>query len=223
MKKLVNGLIEFQKNLRPQYTERFAELALGQKPDVLFFACSDSRVVPNLFASTEPGDLFVLRNVGNIIPPANDQGISTADESELAALEFAVMKLQVKDVVVCGHSCCGAMQALANKAMDIPPHLKSWLRHAEGATNLSEQYLTDHPPLDKADQLSLKNVLWQLEHIKSYPFVIEAIQEGRLRVHAWWFDIRSASVYGLDYEDDRFHKIDSMYGQTLLNRFFHEH
>lgn len=223
MKKLIKGLIEFQKNLRPQYADMFAQLALGQKPDVLFFACSDSRVVPNLFASTEPGDLFVLRNVGNIVPPPNSEGHSSADESELAALEFALAKLQVKDIVVCGHSSCGAMQAVANRVMDIPPHLKSWLRHAEGAEQLSEQFLKDHNILDKADQLSLKNVLWQLHHIKSYPFVQEALREGRIRLHGWWFDIKSASVYSYDESDNRFHKIDVKYGEELLHRYFHEH
>src|SRR5471030_2401571 len=98
MKKLINGIIEFNKNIRPEYRETFAQLALGQYPDSLFIACSDSRVVPNLFASTDPGDLFVVRNVGNMVAPCEgDHGLSVA-ESEGAAIEFATMQLNVADI-----------------------------------------------------------------------------------------------------------------------------
>src|SRR3984885_10816693 len=113
MKKLVNGIVEFRKNLLPEYRQKFAKLAVEQKPDALFICCSDSRVAPNVFASTNPGDLFVIRNVGNIIPPcAGSDGHSVADESEAAAIEFAIKNLNVSDIIVCGHSECGAMQAL---------------------------------------------------------------------------------------------------------------
>src|SRR5262245_64200108 len=101
MKKLVKGIIEFRKNVLPSYREKFAQLALGQSPDALFVACSDSRVVPNLFASTDPGDLFVVRNVGNMIPASHgDCGHSSADESEAAAIEFALLNLNVSDIVI---------------------------------------------------------------------------------------------------------------------------
>src|SRR4051812_40341649 len=112
MKKLRQGIVDFRKSRRPEYAATFARLALGQAPDALFVACSDSRVVPNLFASTEPGDLFVLRNVGNIVAPCGAHGASESDESEGAALEFAILSLKVNDVIVCGHSECGAMRAL---------------------------------------------------------------------------------------------------------------
>src|SRR5690348_4138026 len=134
MRKLLHGIVEFRNNRRPDYREKFARLALGQKPDTLFIACSDSRVVPNLFASADPGDLFVIRNVGNIIAPADANGRSTSDESEGAAIEFAVGKLQVTDIIVCGHSECGAMQALLGGRESVEAeHLRSWLRHAETA------------------------------------------------------------------------------------------
>src|SRR5271167_657987 len=101
MKKLVKGILDFRKNVRPGYQKTFAKLALGQSPDTLFFACSDSRVAPNVFASTDPGDLFVIRNVGNIIPACGgDHGRSTADESEAAAIEFAITNLGVTDVII---------------------------------------------------------------------------------------------------------------------------
>src|SRR2546430_16686177 len=106
MKKLIQGIVEFRHKVRPDYRETFAHLALGQAPDTLFIACSDSRVVPNAFASADPGDLFVIRNVGNLIAPADGTGVSVSDESEAAAIEFAVLTLKVRDVIVCGHSEC---------------------------------------------------------------------------------------------------------------------
>ena len=126
MKKLIQGIVSFRQNLRPSYKERFAKLAQGQNPDALFIACSDSRVVPNLFASTDPGNLFVIRNVGNIIPPCNATGLSIADESELAAIEYAIDVLKVKDIIICGHSDCGAINAILNGCpTDAMPHLQS--------------------------------------------------------------------------------------------------
>src|SRR5271156_4408924 len=114
MKKLRQGIVEFRRTRRPEYAATFARLALGQAPDALFVACSDSRVAPNLFASTEPGDLFVLRNVGNIVAPCGADGASERDETEAAALDFAILNLKVSDVIVCGHSECAAMRALVD-------------------------------------------------------------------------------------------------------------
>ena len=111
MKKLLNGIVDFRKNVRPAVKDTFALLALGQRPDALFIACSDSRVVPNLFASTEPGDMFVIRNVGNLIPPYN--AAHPASGSEAAAIEFGLTNLPISDVIVCGHSECGAIGALS--------------------------------------------------------------------------------------------------------------
>src|ERR1700737_3168510 len=104
MKKLIQGIVDFRQNLSEESRSLFAQLALGQKPDALFIACSDSRVAPNVFASTNPGDLFVLRNVGNLIPPAS----SSQDCSASAVIEFSIFSLNVSDIIVCGHSECGA-------------------------------------------------------------------------------------------------------------------
>src|SRR5579859_2176429 len=112
MRKLVQGIVDYRNRVRPAARETFARLALGQSPDALFIACSDSRVAINVFASTEPGDLFVVRNVGNMVSPAAPDGLSVADDSEAAAIEFAVGVLKVRDIIVCGHSSCGAIGAL---------------------------------------------------------------------------------------------------------------
>src|SRR4051812_40289676 len=108
MKKLIHGIVDFRQRALPGYREHFARLALGQKPDALFIACSDSRVAPNVFASSDPGDLFMVRNVGNLIPPCGECGVSDGDQSEMAAIEFTLSNLTVSDIIVCGHSECGA-------------------------------------------------------------------------------------------------------------------
>lgn len=200
MKKLLDGLRDFHHRLRPGYRERFAHLALGQSPDCLFVACSDSRVVPNLFASTDPGDLFVLRNVGNIVPPE-----PAGDRAAGAAVEFATLALDVRDVVVCGHSSCGAMRALlSGDRPEGAPHLDRWLGHGRA----SLERLAREPQLDAAlpevDRLSQAHVLQQLDHLRSYPVVVERLDAGTLALHAWWFDLAEAQVLALDPATGRF-------------------
>jgi carbonic anhydrase len=134
MRELIAGIAEFREKLLPRYAERFRALALGQSPDTLMITCSDSRVVPDLLASTHPGDLFTMRNVGNLVPPADAEGISTSDVSEASAIEYAVLVLGVRNIVVCGHSSCGAMKAaLAQKVQADTPNLAKWLHHASAA------------------------------------------------------------------------------------------
>ncbi|HRK01259.1 MAG TPA: carbonic anhydrase [Oligoflexia bacterium] len=199
MKKLVRGIVEFRKNIQPEYRTKFAALALGQSPDTLFIACSDSRVVPNLFASTDPGDLFVVRNVGNLIPCCDESGVSKADESEAAAIEFAVLNLGVSDIVVCGHSECGAMRALVDGREKVPfPNLREWLRHGEPSKKRLKQ---KNLSVNHVNPLSQANVLEQIEHLKTYPLVRERVAARRLRLHAWWFELSTANVYA--YEDDQ--------------------
>jgi carbonic anhydrase len=196
MRKLLQGIVDFRQHRRHDYAITFARLALGQAPDALFVACSDSRVVPNLFASSEPGDLFVLRNVGNIVAPAGAHGASESDESEGAALEFAILSLKVNDVIVCGHSECGAMRAITEGREKLElPHMRSWLRHGQPALERFNQGARPTEGLAAHNQVSQLNVLLQLEHLRSYPFIREAEESGRLALHAWWFDIAGADVY----------------------------
>src|SRR5258706_10504075 len=134
MRKLVQGIVEFRRSRRPDYAETFARLALRQKPDALYIACSDSRVQANVFASTEPGDLFVVRNPGNLVSPAGPDGKSLSDESGGAGIEFALQVLEVRDILVCGHPGCGAMFALpAPRGHGRSPHLRSSLPGREAA------------------------------------------------------------------------------------------
>lgn len=216
MKKLIEGIVEFRKNLRQENRELFAKLALGQKPDTLFIACSDSRVVPNLFASTNPGDLFVLRNIGNLVPPSSP---TCAENSAPAVIEFSIFSLAVSDIIVCGHSECGAMHLLA-KGVDhcSCEHLKSWLKYGEPTLHRFEAGQTLNPSLTKQNQISQLNVLQQMEHIKSYSFIRERVEQKTLRVHGWWFDIAQADVYCYEPECHSFVLIDENEASAILKR-----
>lgn len=219
MKKLIRGIVEFHEKVRPGVRETFSRLALGQSPDALLIACSDSRVVPNLFASTEPGDLFVIRNPGNLIAPCGADGISVSDESEAAAIEFSTLSLNVRDIIVCGHSECGAMRILMEGRQDLPaPHLHSWLRHAGGA--LKQVQSGERMPAELAphNHLSQFNVLRQLDHLKSYKVVQDRLKSGKIRLHAWYFDIAEAEVLAYDDREKRFIVIDDAEATRLIRR-----
>jgi carbonic anhydrase len=217
MKKLIRGIVEFRRNAQSDYRQRFAHLALGQAPDTLFIACSDSRVVPNTFASADPGDLFVIRNVGNIIAPAGPDGSSPGEESEGAAIEFSVLKLGVRDIIVCAHSECGAMQAaLGAVGTGESPRLKSWLRHCSDALARYGAGKAPDPTLSPHNILSQINALCQTEHLLTYPMVRRAVGTGALRLHTWWFDLAPADVYAYDEHRRRFILIDESSADSLL-------
>ena len=219
MKKLLNGIVDFRKKVRPEVKDTFALLALGQAPDALFIACSDSRVAANVFASTEPGDMFVIRNVGNLIPPYSEGARAPHFGAEAAAIEFALANLPIKDVIVCGHSECGAMGALAHgEVRDDVPALKCWLRHGEASLRQLEAGADVGKHLEPRNQLSQLNVLQQMEHLKTYPVVEQRLAAGRLRLHGWYFDIKEANVYEYEPSEKSFHVIDEAYARTLLQR-----
>jgi carbonic anhydrase len=218
VEKLIKGIVEFRSKLRPEYAETFARLALGQSPDTLFIACSDSRVVPNLFASTDPGDLFVIRNVGNLISPCGPNGVSLGDVSEAAAIEYSVLQLGISHIVICGHSECAAMKELMNdKPRDEMPMFKTWLHNAFPALTRMEQEKGINRALAPHNKLSQANVLQQIEHLKSYPSVKKMVAEGKLSIHGWWFDIAHAEVYAYE-ENLGFTLIDETEGERILVR-----
>jgi len=220
MRKLISGIVEFRRNVRAGYQEAFSKLALTQMPDALFISCSDSRVVPNTFASTNPGDLFVLRNVGNLVPECDENGVSFSDESEAAAIEFSVLNLKVNDIIVCGHSECGAMHALLNNREKMPHlNLKKWLRHGDESLAIFNEGLTLDPNISAVNQLSQINVITQMKHVATYPIVKERILNGTLRVHGWWFDITHADVYSFDEEKNKFVIIDETEAERLYTIF----
>jgi carbonic anhydrase len=219
MRKLIKGIVEFREQQLPQYAEQFRQLSLGQAPDTLFITCSDSRVVPELLVSTEPGELFVMRNVGNMVPPATVEGSSTGDLSEASAIEYSVLVLRVENIVVCGHSECGAMKAaLAPASTAETPNLSKWLHHCTSAVFRLDQ----EGPLDRAlkahDQLSQLNVLVQLEHLMSYSLVHERVRAGELQLSGWWFDIANGDMFSYERETRAFERIDRSAAERLIAR-----
>ncbi len=206
MKKLIKGIINFRQCKKDGYCEKYAFLADMQTPDALFIACCDSRVVPNVFASTDPGDLFVLRNIGNIVPPY--QVLGSTETSVAAAVEYALLELKVNDIIVCGHSGCGAMKAILEQ-QQVHPSISSWVNIARHSY---EQFLSENigigEHLSPVDQLSQINVLQQLEHLKSYPSVSEQLKQGVLTIHGWWFDLKTADVFQYSSTENRFILID---------------
>jgi carbonic anhydrase len=217
VRKLMEGIVEFREQMLPRYAERFRQLATGQSPDAFFITCADSRVVPDLLASALPGSLFTMRNIGNLVPPATVDGISIGDLSEASGIEYAVLVLKVSDIVVCGHSECGAMKAVLQK--DRPrdvPNLNKWLHHAQTAAfRLQHEGALDRS-LCVHDQLSQINVLVQLEHLASYPIVRECVSAGTLRLNGWWFDVASGQMYAYDRTKRSFELIDHELIDRLL-------
>lgn len=204
MQKLIEGIHKFRREEFGHYEELFQRLATdGQNPHTLFITCSDSRVLAELITQSKPGDLFVVKNVGNIVPP-HEQNASY--NSTAAAIEFAVQTLGVKDVVVCGHSQCGAMRALM-EAPDLAamPHLEKWLTLAEPvrATVVHRyQHLTD--PVARANAAAEENVLFALENLKTYPAVMRRLEEDSLSLHGWYFKIAGAELHAYDPEARQF-------------------
>ncbi|NGX38985.1 MAG: Carbonic anhydrase 1 [Chlamydiae bacterium] len=216
MRKLIQGIIDFRKTRTEESRALFEKLAHGQSPEVLFIGCSDSRVVPEHFASANPGEIFILRNVGNLIPPAAS---SDRDSSAPAAVEFSVLSLKVSDIIVCGHSECGAMEALAHGVETLScPHLKSWLKYGEKSLDKIREGLSLNPSLSEHNQISQVNVLQQMEHVVSYPFIRERLQKKELRIHGWWLDIARADVYCYEPGPNQFILIDEQEAKRILER-----
>jgi carbonic anhydrase len=209
LRKLVTGIVAFREKMLPRYSRRFRKLAFSQSPDTFFITCSDSRVVPDLLASTKPGDLFTMRNVGNLVPPATSDGISLGDLSEASAIEYAILILKVSNIVVCGHSECGAMKAvLIDHAGPETPNLSRWLHHAHPAAARLQHAGARDKRLKPHDQLSQLNVLVQLEHLMSYPIVRDSVSAGALTLNGWWFEVATGNMYAYLAAGDLFEIID---------------
>lgn len=224
MQKLLKGIINFRHNHIEQYREKFAKLALGQSPDVLFIACCDSRVVPNAFASTDPGDLFVLRNIGNLVPPyitCSESSIPSMDISVPATLEFSIRCLMVSHIIICGHSNCAAMQFFINNDPRINnPFLDAWLKYALPSYNkFQKEFSDDCDGLTPCNKLSQVNVLQQLEHLKTYPLIAKRLLNNEIKIHGWWFDLSSADIYHSEPSSGAFNIIDEETVNKMISSF----
>lgn len=199
MQRLLDGLLRYEHTKKPGYALRFAKLAHTQSPPVMFLTCSDSRLVPNLFTTSGPGEIFFVRNIANVVPAYDVDG----DASVPAAILYGVNVLGVSDIVVCGHSDCGGMKALlAPPPKD--PHLRRWLSYAQPAVTSFHERGTGEPSRPQHDQLSQWSVLRQIENLSQYPCVRERLETGAINLHAWWFDIATGSALAYSEADAAF-------------------
>ena len=194
--RLLDGVDRFRREVFPDNRALFAALARGQAPHTLFIACADSRVSPDLITQAQPGELFVLRNIGNIVPGYGEMlgGVS-------AVVEYAVAALGVTDIVVCGHTDCGAMKALADPQtarLDTMPTVRSWLRNASAARTVADALVAAGGVDDPMRVLIEQNVLLQLTHLRSHPAVAAGLAQGTLSVHGWVYDIETGDVVVTD-------------------------
>lgn len=191
MRKLLKGVHQFQMNYFSSHREFFEQLSQGQHPRILFITCCDSRIDPNLITQTEPGELFIIRNVGNIVPPFGAHA-----NAEAAAIEYAIDVLGIKEIVVCGHSHCGAISGLlkGNRLSDQLPSVHAWLRYAESTRRV---VLENYQALDGEELLNAaieEHVLIQIENLRTYPSVHARLYRGQLNLHAWVYKIETGGI-----------------------------
>lgn len=206
MERIYKGIHKFKKSYFRKNEKSYKRLSKVQNPDALFITCSDSRVDPCLVTQSKPGELFIVRNVGNIIPPYD----AIKDKNSVAAaIEFAVLVLKVKDIIVCGHSKCGAMLELHHEdGMDDMPHLKDWLKIALPVKEAVDRLYSDSVQKSKMPTiLEKENVLAQLKNIQTYPFVAEALNKNKLHLHGWYYNIAAGDIYAYNPETDVFEKL----------------
>lgn len=191
MNKLINGFMRFKSDVFPKEQDFFEELASGQHPEALFITCADSRIVPDVITQTRAGDLFVSRTVGNQVPQhgsGNDFGVASA-------IEYALGALNVRHIVVCGHSDCGAMKAVLHpEKLAAFPSTAAWLKNAEPARAAVCQ---NHPEASDRDLLRLlteENVIAQMENLKTHPQVASRLAQGELEIHGWLYEIHSGEI-----------------------------
>jgi carbonic anhydrase len=204
-KKLFHGVIRFKKDDFERNKNLFEGLKEGQKPHTFYIGCSDSRIVPNLITKTLPGELFVVRNIANIVPPyEKNDGTYKCTAS---ILEYAVKYLEVENILVCGHSNCGGLKALfyPEEKLNELPLVKKWL---EIVKEVKEAVKDVEDPKIREWEAEQLNVVKQLENLLSYPFVSEKVEKGELKLFGWYYIIESGEVYNYDFEKEEFELIE---------------
>ncbi len=201
MNELIGRVFSFEKTVFPNQSDLYGKLATqGQKPKALMISCADSRVVPEHIMQADPGDLFVCRNAGDIVPPFAQKigGVS-------ATVEYAVMALGVRDIIVCGHSDCGAMKAVAHPEMVTGmPNVAVWLNHSDAAQKVVADAYPGLGETDRVRAISLENVVAQIAHLRTHPSVASGIARGEIALHGWFVDIHAGQILALDGETNRF-------------------
>jgi carbonic anhydrase len=205
MKRILQGVVRFQREVFPQQKEHFEQLAGSQAPEYLFITCSDSRVVPSLITQTEPGELFIIRNAGNIVPAYGEfqGGVS-------ATIEYAVVALGVKHIVVCGHTDCGAMKGiLYPENIREMPSVASWLHHGDAARQAVQDAYPELQGDDRLPAITRENVAAQLRNLATHPCVAARQADGTLGVYGWIYNIGNGEVLAYDPVSGRFQTVST--------------
>jgi carbonic anhydrase len=205
MEKLVRGIHQFQTTEFSAHRELFETLSQGQRPETLLITCSDSRIAPELLMQTQPGDLFVLRNAGNLIPP-----YGAANGGEGATIEYAITALGVKHALVMGHSNCGAMKGLLDpESLVDMPLVSEWLKHADATRQVVDECYRDVKGADLLNAAIKENALVQLDNLRTYPKVAALMAKGELTLHGWIYEIESGQILAYDPKVSHFVPITS--------------
>jgi carbonic anhydrase len=200
MQQLIDGVHYFQNVGFAQQQELFERLKSGQSPEACFITCADSRIDPNLITNAKPGQLFIVRNAGNVIPC-----YGTSNNGELAAVEFAVAVLGVKDIIVCGHTHCGAMKAVMQpETIASLPSLKNWLQHCDSTVQIIKDHYTHLSGDNLVTATAEENVLVQLEHLRTLPIIASRASRGLLNLHGWMYKFETGQVFAYDSNEGQF-------------------
>ncbi|MBS0207120.1 MAG: carbonic anhydrase [Planctomycetes bacterium] len=206
MENLLTGLHQFHSQVFGREREFYSKLAAGQNPSALFIGCSDSRVDPSIITQAGLGELFVMRNAGNIVPC-----YGASNGGEPATIEYAVAALGVKDIIVCGHSGCGAIQAMLDpKKMEKLPLVRGWLNHAEATRQIMLENYSGLKGKSLLRAAVSEHVLVQIENLQTHPAVAVRLQRGELTLHAWVYQMDTGKVLAYDSEDGRFTSLTDM-------------
>ena len=211
MPRFAAGVVRFQQEVYPKKQELFERLSRGQSPEALFITCSDSRVETAMITQTDPGELFICRNAGNIVPPHTmNTGAMTA------AIEFATAALRVPHIVICGHTECGAMKgAMHPEDLDDLPHVKEWLGYAKAAADIVKVLGADLDEDARMRMLLEQNVILQLQHLRTHPAVATRLAVGDLRLHGWIYDIKTGDVCAYDDVSGAFEPVAERYADEV--------
>lgn len=197
MEKLFKGILDFQSEDFEAHKDLFSQLGRGQNPHTLFIGCSDSRVVPTLITKTNPGELFIVRNIANIVPPYDlkDKFVGTA-----SLIEYAVLGLEVDAIVICGHSNCGGCYALNQPQEDLAhmPNLQMWLDLMGEVPARVNRLMTGDSPAEREWITEEVNILVQMKNLLTYPFVKERVEAGKLQILGWYYIIETGEVYNFN-------------------------
>ncbi|MBT8471034.1 MAG: carbonic anhydrase [Marinicaulis sp.] len=212
MPDFVKGVVQFQNDVFPQKKALFDKLSEGQSPEALFITCSDSRIETGMITQSEPGSLFVCRNAGNIVPPH----IIEHSGGMTASIEFAMAVLKIPHIVICGHTGCGAMQgAMAPETVAHLPHVREWLGYSKEAVDFVKKNCGSSSEDEQVLALTERNVVLQIDHLKSHPAVAKRLDADEVTLHGWIYDIKTGEVRAYDEASDEYRPVSEHYSSIL--------